>query len=77
MAENPQTDERIIQKNQRLMRNMNDLLNHLVVLADAGLIVESRTAKVVDLTQIVKEVADKTIPNEVKVGDSVYAKETI
>ncbi|MHA2272282.1 MAG: PAS domain S-box protein [Candidatus Hodarchaeales archaeon] len=63
LTSDPQTDALNAEKIMQLTTNMNELLQHLVVLADAGLIVDK--AKVVDLGRLVQSVAEQIIPENV------------
>jgi PAS domain S-box-containing protein len=63
LTSDPQADVLNTEKIMQLTTNMNELLQHLVVLADAGLIVDK--AKVVDLGRLVQSVAEQIIPESV------------
>lgn len=63
LTSEPQADAQNTEKIMQLTSNMNELLQHLVVLADAGLIVDK--AKVVDLGRLVQSVAEQIIPKNV------------
>ncbi|MFX0115988.1 MAG: PAS domain S-box protein [Candidatus Hodarchaeota archaeon] len=63
LASDLRSDKSHVEKVNQLTRNMNQLLHHLVVLADAGLLVDK--AKVIDLGSLVKKVAEATIPDNI------------
>ncbi|MFW9915076.1 MAG: PAS domain S-box protein [Candidatus Thorarchaeota archaeon] len=63
LTSDPQAEVLNTEKIMQLTTNMNELLQHLVVLADAGLIVDK--AKVVDLGRLVQSVAEQIIPENV------------
>lgn len=63
LTDGPSSEKSHVERVLHLIKNMNELLEHLVVLADAGLLVDR--AKIVNLAQLVGKTADRVIPSHI------------
>ncbi|MFQ5981447.1 MAG: PAS domain S-box protein [Candidatus Heimdallarchaeota archaeon] len=63
LTDDPPSEISHVERILHLIKNMNELLEHLVVLADAGLLVDR--AKIVNLGELVPAVAERVIPGHI------------
>ncbi len=63
LISDPRSDETTIKRLRQLVRNMNELIQHIVVLADAGIKVHKW--RIVNLNILVEKVAESIIPKRI------------